>query len=83
MLRSSYSPNLPHELKAMSHLSPRTSVVGSGILLGQNAFEAKVKGAHFFIFRWIRAPILSGCMLWVPFLESRVFSIGLTKYQEF
>ena len=37
----------------------------------------------FFIFRWIRAPILSGCMLWVPFSESRVFSIGLTKYKEF
>ena len=44
MLRSSYSPNLHHELKMMERSSPRTSVVGSGILLGQNAFEENRRG---------------------------------------
>ena len=37
----------------------------------------------FLICRLIRAPCLSGCMLWVRFSESRVFCIGLMKYQQF
>ena len=42
-----------------------------------------MKYQHFLICWWIRAPILSQCMLLVRFSESRMFCIGLVKYQQF
>ena len=42
-----------------------------------------MKYQHFLLCWWIRAPILSQCMLLVSFSESCLFCVGLTKYQQF
>ena len=54
------------------------------ILFGESFFcSGLMKYQHFLICWWIRAPILSQCMLLVRFSESRMFCIGLVKYQQF
>ena len=54
------------------------------VLWGESFFcSGLMKYQHFLICWWIRAPILSQCMLLVRFSESRIFCIGLTKYQQF
>ena len=56
----------------------------SGLIFGESRFLLLSNEiSTFLIFRLIRAPCLSGCMLWVRFSESRVFCIGLMKYQQF